>query len=106
MSPGGASARPIKSLGARGIKGYRPRMPELPEVETVMRGLKPRLEGRILAHGEARRPALRWPLPADFARRRPGRRGIGVGRPPNYPLAHPAAGLSWLLYHVHLGRLH
>ena len=49
-------------------------MPELPEVETVMRGLTPRLEGRILAHVEARRPDLRWPLPVDFARRLTGRR--------------------------------
>ena len=38
-------------------------MPELPEVETVMRGLRARMEGRVIERAEVRRPALRWPLP-------------------------------------------
>ena len=48
-------------------------MPELPEVETVMRGLRPVLEGRRLARVEARRPDLRWPIPADLRQRLTGR---------------------------------
>ena len=41
-------------------------MPELPEVETVRGGLAPVLEGHRLARVEARRPDLRFPLPANF----------------------------------------
>ena len=75
-------------------------MPELPEVETVMRGLQPCLEGRILAHVEARRPDLRWPLPADFARRLTGRRVVGLRRRAKYILVDLDDGTSWL---IHLG---
>ncbi len=42
-------------------------MPELPEVETVMRGLQQRLEGRIIVRAAAHRPDLRWPLPRGLA---------------------------------------
>ena len=55
-------------------------MPELPEVETVMRGLQPVLEGRVLAEVLQRRPDLRFPLPTDFAKRLTGRRVLGLGR--------------------------
>jgi formamidopyrimidine-DNA glycosylase len=41
-------------------------MPELPEVETVRGGLAPVLEGHRLSRVEARRPDLRFPLPANF----------------------------------------
>jgi formamidopyrimidine-DNA glycosylase len=41
-------------------------MPELPEVETVRGGLAPVLEGHRLTRVEARRPDLRFPLPANF----------------------------------------
>lgn len=75
-------------------------MPELPEVETVMRGLAPRLEGRLLAHVEARRPDLRWPLPPDFARRLAGRRVIGLRRRAKYILVDMDDAASWL---IHLG---
>lgn len=75
-------------------------MPELPEVETVMRGLMPRLEGRVLAHVEALRPDLRWPLPQDFARRLTGRRAIGLRRRAKYILVDLDDGNSWL---IHLG---
>ena len=75
-------------------------MPELPEVETVMRGLMPRLEGRILAHVEARRPDLRWPLPVDFARRLTGRRVIGLRRRAKYILVDLDDASSWM---IHLG---
>jgi len=55
-------------------------MPELPEVETVCRGLAKVLEGRKLVRAEARRPDLRFPLPADLAQRVQGRRVVTVGR--------------------------
>ena len=42
-------------------------MPELPEVETVCRGLRGKLEGRVLRTVEARRKDLRIPLPPDLA---------------------------------------
>ena len=44
-------------------------MPELPEVETVMRGLRARLEGRRLARAELRRGDLRWAVPEGLAAR-------------------------------------
>ena len=55
-------------------------MAELPEVETIRRGLAPVLEGRVLRRVTARRPDLRRPLPADFARRTRGRRVLEIGR--------------------------
>lgn len=59
-------------------------MPELPEVETVRRGLAPRLEGRRLRRVVQRRPDLRWPLPEKFADRLTGRRVLEVGRRAKY----------------------
>ncbi|NQW08433.1 MAG: bifunctional DNA-formamidopyrimidine glycosylase/DNA-(apurinic or apyrimidinic site) lyase [Alphaproteobacteria bacterium] len=75
-------------------------MPELPEVETVMRGLAARLDGRRIAHAEARRPDLRWPLPANFAARLEGRRVIGLRRRAKYILVDLDDGVSWM---IHLG---
>lgn len=63
------------------------RMPELPEVETVRRGLAPAMEGRVIERVEQRRPDLRFPLPADFARRLAGRRVVSLGRRAKYLLA-------------------
>lgn len=75
-------------------------MPELPEVETVRRGLEPSLVGRVIARAEARRPDLRWPLPADFANRLTGRRVEALGRRSKYLLAQLDDGMTWL---THLG---
>ncbi len=61
-------------------------MPELPEVETVRRGLVPRLVGHVLARVDQHRPDLRFPLPRDFARRLTGRRVTGIGRRAKYLL--------------------
>ncbi len=55
-------------------------MPELPEVETVVRGLRPLLEGRTLRRVVARRADLRWPLPRGLAERLSGARVNGLGR--------------------------
>jgi len=61
-------------------------MPELPEVETVVRGLAPRLIGRRIVHVEQRRADLRSPLPARFAARLQGRRVVDVARRAKYIL--------------------
>lgn len=61
-------------------------MPELPEVETICRGLRPKLEGRVLVRVEQRRPDLRVPFPAGFARRLEGRRIEAVRRRAKYIL--------------------
>lgn len=41
-------------------------MPELPEVETVRRGLEPRLVDRAIASVAINRPGLRYPFPPDL----------------------------------------
>ena len=61
-------------------------MPELPEVETVRRGLMPRLVGRRIVRLLQRRPDLRVPLPAKFAARVEGRTVTGIDRRAKYLL--------------------
>jgi formamidopyrimidine-DNA glycosylase len=63
-------------------------MPELPEVETVVRGLALRLEGRRLKRVIQRRPDLRFPLPERFAKRLEGRRVDRVARRAKFFLLH------------------
>ena len=62
-------------------------MPELPEVETVMRGLKPVLEGRLITAVSLRRAGLRFPFPERFAERLTGSRVTGLWRRAKYILA-------------------
>jgi formamidopyrimidine-DNA glycosylase len=80
-------------------------MPELPEVETVMRGLRQRLEGRIIVHAIAHRPDLRWPLPQDLAQRLTGARVTGFRRRGKYILMRLAGGSSVLLHLGMSGRM-
>ena len=75
-------------------------MPELPEVETVMRGLKPALEGRRIARVTLRRVGLRFPFPNDFASRLTGRRMLGLRRRAKYILGDVEGGETLL---IHLG---
>lgn len=75
-------------------------MPELPEVETVVRGLRPVLEGRRLVRVLQRRPDLRWPLPARFAARLEGRRVEAVRRRAKYIVADMDDGTVLI---AHLG---
>jgi formamidopyrimidine-DNA glycosylase len=75
-------------------------MPELPEVETVRRGLQPVMEGARFERVEARRPDLRWPLPADFVKRLEGKTVNGLGRRAKYILADLSSGEVLLM---HLG---
>ena len=80
-------------------------MPELPEVETVMRGLRQRLEGRIIVHAIAHRPDLRWPLPQHLAQRLTGARVTGFRRRGKYILMRLAGGDSVLLHLGMSGRM-
>lgn len=80
-------------------------MPELPEVETVMRALRVRLEGRVIAGAVVRRADLRWPLPPDLAEVLTGARVRGFRRRGKYILMRldprgSAGGTSLL---IHLG---
>ena len=75
-------------------------MPELPEVETVVRGLRPKLEGHRLELVEQRRPDLRFPLPENFAARLQGRRVERIQRRAKYMLLHLDDGQVLL---CHLG---
>lgn len=61
-------------------------MPELPEVETVVRGIRPRLVGRRLVRLVQRRPDLRTALPERFSERVEGRRVMEVERRAKYIL--------------------
>ncbi len=75
-------------------------MPELPEVETVMRGLAARLEGRVIVRAELRRPDLRWAVPDGFAARLAGAHVAGFRRRGKYILMRLSGGDSVV---IHLG---
>jgi formamidopyrimidine-DNA glycosylase len=74
-------------------------VPELPEVETVRRGLQPVMEGARIVKVEARRPDLRRPLPANFAKRIEGTTVTGIGRRAKYLTADLSSG-DVLLMHL------
>jgi formamidopyrimidine-DNA glycosylase len=75
-------------------------MPELPEVETVMRGLQARLEGRRIVHAAINRPDLRWPFPKGLVARLIGSDVLGFRRRAKYILMRLSGGDSVL---IHLG---
>ena len=75
-------------------------MPELPEVETVRRGLIPRLVGRRITRLIQRRRDLRVPLPAKFAQRVEGRTIRAIDRRAKYLLIRLDDGNTLI---VHLG---
>ncbi len=81
-------------------------MPELPEVETVVRGLRPVLEGAVLVRAEARRPDLRIPIPRDFSARLTGRTVLSVRRRAKYILAELDDGALLILHLGMSGRLY
>jgi formamidopyrimidine-DNA glycosylase len=80
-------------------------MPELPEVETVMRGLRARLEGRRIVRAAAHRADLRWPLPPGLERRLVGARVLGFRRRGKYILMRLDGGDSVLLHLGMSGRI-
>jgi formamidopyrimidine-DNA glycosylase len=75
-------------------------MPELPEVETVMRGMQTRLEGRVIVRAAINRPDLRWPFPAGLVERLTGAAVLGFRRRAKYILMRLSGGDSVL---IHLG---
>jgi formamidopyrimidine-DNA glycosylase len=75
-------------------------MPELPEVETVRRGLIPKLVGRRIVRLVQRRRDLRVPLPARFAHRIEGRRVLAIDRRAKYLLLRLDDGHTLI---AHLG---
>jgi formamidopyrimidine-DNA glycosylase len=80
-------------------------MPELPEVETVMRGLAARLEGRTIARALVNRPDLRWPMPKGLAARLTGARVLSFRRRAKYILMRLDGGDSVLLHLGMSGRM-
>ena len=74
-------------------------MPELPEVETVMRGLQARLEGRVIQRARLHRAGLRWPFPPGLAARLTGARVVGFRRRAKYILMRLEGGDS-VLFHL------
>jgi formamidopyrimidine-DNA glycosylase len=75
-------------------------MPELPEVETVRRGLAPRMVGHRIQRLTQRRKDLRVKLPARFAARVEGRTVLGIDRRAKYLLIRLDDGQTVI---VHLG---
>ncbi len=80
-------------------------MPELPEVETVMRGLAARLEGRVITRALVNRPDLRWPMPPGLAVRLTGARVTSFRRRAKYILMRLDGGDSVLLHLGMSGRM-
>lgn len=75
-------------------------MPELPEVETIVRGLRPKLSGRRIDSVLVRERRLRAGLARDFAARLAGRRIDALDRHGKFILASLDDGRVWL---SHLG---
>ena len=75
-------------------------MPELPEVETVMRGLRARLDGRVLRRAAIGRPDMRRAFPPGLVARLTDARVIGLHRRAKYILMRLDGGDSVL---IHLG---
>jgi formamidopyrimidine-DNA glycosylase len=81
-------------------------MPELPEVETVRRGLEPALLGRTFVRVATRRADLRFPFPANFARRLTGARVVRLERRAKYVIAHLSSGEALVMHLGMTGRFH
>jgi len=75
-------------------------MPELPEVETVRRGLVPRMVGHRIVRLIQRRKDLRVPLPRQFASKVEGRTVKAIDRRAKYLLLRLDDGQTLI---VHLG---
>jgi formamidopyrimidine-DNA glycosylase len=75
-------------------------MPELPEVETVRRGLAPKLVDRRIVRVLQRRRDLRVAFPKKFVERLEGRRVLDIGRRAKYLLLRLDDGNTLI---AHLG---
>jgi len=75
-------------------------MPELPEVETVVKGLRPKMENCTFSRVEQRRKNLRIPFPRDFVERLENSTITSLWRRAKYILAELDSGEVLLM---HLG---
>jgi formamidopyrimidine-DNA glycosylase len=80
-------------------------MPELPEVETVMRGLRARLEGHHIVRASVTRPDMRWPFPKHLTQRLTGAEVLSFRRRAKYILMRLSGGDSLLLHLGMSGRM-
>jgi formamidopyrimidine-DNA glycosylase len=63
-------------------------MPELPEVETVCRGMRSSMMGKIISSVKIRRDGLRWPFPKQMGDRITGRTVFHITRRAKYILVN------------------
>ena len=80
-------------------------MPELPEVETVMRGLRAQLEGRVIQRAQVHRAGMRFPFPPKLAARLTGAQVVSFRRRAKYILMRLDRGESVLIHLGMSGRL-
>jgi formamidopyrimidine-DNA glycosylase len=80
-------------------------MPELPEVETVRRGLEPKLVGARITQLKQHRGDLRLPLPKHFAQRVVGHKIVALRRRAKYIVAELDDGTAWLMHLGMSGRM-
>ena len=80
-------------------------MPELPEVETVMRGLRARLEGRTIVRAAITRPDMRFAFPPDLVAHLTHAHVTGFRRRGKYILMRLGNGWSMLLHLGMSGRI-
>lgn len=79
-------------------------MPELPEVETVCRGLRPFMEGKILKNFTCHRQNLRNPFPPMFAERLDGKTVVSIARRGKYILVN-LKDYTWIMHLGMSGRI-
>lgn len=75
-------------------------MPELPEVETVCRGLEPRLKNRIISEIQIINPKLRIPIPKELPSKLKNKKILAVKRKAKYILIELEDDLTLI---IHLG---
>ncbi len=80
-------------------------MPELPEVETVMRGLQARLEGRTIVRAAITRPDMRFAFPPDLVAHLTQAHVTGFRRRGKYILMRLGNGWSVLMHLGMSGRI-
>lgn len=81
-------------------------MPELPEVETIKRGLKKSLKGKVIEKVTLRRKNLRIPFPPDFTAKLIGKKIVSIKRRAKYLLIETDKEDCLIIIHLGMsGRL-
>ena len=79
-------------------------MPELPEIETILRGIAPRILGQIFSKVIIRQPKLRWEIPKTISKELVNQKIINITRRGKYLLLQTENGT--LIIHLGMsGRL-